>query len=207
MGTGASSVAANFMRSSDDRHAVGRSTPAPLIVRSFQQSSVDCREFREAIAGEELLQRSSRRYGENGTRGVKNYVKRVAVFSRPQNLQERYSQSRLLWLQPFGGVGVSSERTLPQRSFAKVTQQHRREPPPAEALRLPRICVGKTSHPTSTRGGLLRARRKRAASARQILLSSRNESRRQSPQNKWHDADAVYASASRRDAESSLPSK
>jgi hypothetical protein len=37
--------------------------PTLLIVRSLQQSSVGCREFREAIPGEELLQRFSHRCG------------------------------------------------------------------------------------------------------------------------------------------------
>ena len=103
------------------------------------------------------------------------------------------------------GRGIQGRALSQQRSLAKITEQYRDEPAPAKALRLPRICVGKTSRPISTRGGLQRARRKRAASAHQILLSSRNESRRQSPQNKCRDA--VYASASRRDGESSLPSK
>ena len=103
------------------------------------------------------------------------------------------------------GRGIQRRALSQQPSLAEINEQYRREPLPAKALRLPRICVGKTSHPISTRGGLQRAHRKRAASARQILLSSRNESRRQSPQNKWRDA--VSASASRRDGESSLPSK
>src|SRR5258707_3250215 len=103
------------------------------------------------------------------------------------------------------GRGIQLGALSQQRSLAKITEQYRREPPTATALRLPRICVRKTSHPICTRAGLQRARRKRVANALRILLASRNESRRQSPQNKWRDA--VSASASRRDGESSLPSK
>src|SRR6267143_2819613 len=142
--------------------------------------------------------------GENGTCGVKNYVKRVGcIFQTTKS--SRDIDRAVFYCSTLLGRGIQLGALSQQRTLAKITEQYRREPPPAKALRLPRICVWKTSHPISTRGGLQRARRKRAASARQILLSSRNESRRQSPQNKWRDA--VYASASRRDGESSLPSK
>ena len=49
------------MKSSDDRRAAGN--VPPLILRLFQQFSIDCREVREAISGEEPLQRSSHRSG------------------------------------------------------------------------------------------------------------------------------------------------
>jgi hypothetical protein len=80
--------------------------------------------------------------------------------------------------------GFSSERRLPTMFIIKNHRAVSMRAPSGKVLRLPPICAGKTSHSISTRAGLQRARRKRAASARQILLSSRNESRRQSPQNK-----------------------
>jgi len=66
------------------------------------------------------------------------------------------------------GRGIQGRALSQQRSVANINEHYRREPPPAKALRLPGICVGKTSYPISTRAGLQRARRKRAESARQI---------------------------------------
>ena len=143
--------------------------------------------------------------GRMGHAESRTKVKRVGcIFQTTKSSREILTEPSSM-APPFGEWDSARSALSQQRSSAKFTEQYRCEPPPAKALRLPRICVGKTSHPISTRGGLQRARRKRAASARQILLSSRNESRRQSPQNKCRDA--VYASASRRDGESSLPSK
>jgi len=91
----------------------------PLIVRSFQQPSVACREFREAIPGEELLQRSSRRRGENGTHGVKDYVKCVGcIFQTTKSSREILTEPSSM-APPFGGVGFSSERPLPTTYISK----------------------------------------------------------------------------------------
>ena len=104
--------------------------PTPLIEQLLalkrRRDAFDCREVREAIPGAELLQRSLRRRG--GERGT-----------RSQELR---------------GVGFSAERPLTTSSLGKVTEQCRREPPLAKALRLPRVCGAIASHPISTREGL-----------------------------------------------------